>query len=132
MGFAPINTYPPSIVTAASDGGAVETVVITSGPVNTDSTQKRVFLWGVVNLTTDAKTSAVVVKVYRGISTAGVLLSTVTQTVDTGGDVFAISFAAQDEPKESHGRKYCVSVTETDAQGDGTISFGVLSILVGQ
>lgn len=132
MGFSPVNVYPPSVVTAVGDGGAVETVVLTGHSVNTDTVQKTVTLFGVVNVTAGTSATAIVVKVRRGSTTAGVEVGTAETTTAVATDDYSIPFACWDQPGEVAGATYCVTVTETAATADGTVNVASLAAIVSQ
>ena len=95
---APVNVYAPSVATAVTDGGAVETVVLTTKPINTDTVQKTVTLSGWVNITTGTAGTAVVVKVRRGSATTGYQVGETVTTTTTATDDYTIGFSFSDEP----------------------------------
>lgn len=132
MGFGPVNGPYTSVVSSLSDGGGTETVVLTSSKINTDRIQNTVSISGVVNIATNADTTAVVVNVRKWTTASGTLIEGFTQTVDTGGDTISFPYATKDQPPESHGLQYCVTVTETTAAAAGTVEVGVLTLIVSQ
>jgi hypothetical protein len=118
----PINTLGQVNVTALTDSGATEKVVLTVNGVNTNNLQTAVQLEGYIELTTAAAgTTAVVVKARRGTTIAGTQVGasiTITATTAAKED---IAFLFQDTPGEVFGQSYVITVTETGAGANGTI-----------
>lgn len=120
-GFNPV-VIPSVVATAVTDGGAVETVVLTSGPVSTPGRNATVVLWGVVNLTVGTNGVAAVVRVRRG-SLTGTLIGLATTDTGVATDKYTIPFQVTDAAIDEAGAKYVVTVTETSASADGTVNY---------
>lgn len=121
-GYAP-SEVAVSTATAVTDGGAVETVIVSSRPVNTPGPGATVSLFGVVNITTGTAGTQVVLRFVRGDSAAGVDVGTATIDTTTAADDYTIPFNFTDEPGDVVGLVYSVTVTETSATADGTVNY---------
>ena len=118
---SPISITPPASAATVTDGGATETVVLTIDGVNTTDVQRQVYIHGSLVIDPGTAATAVVVKVRRGTTVAGVEVgSTETQTA-AAGLKRVIPFDAEDIPGEVANESYVVTVTETSATADGTL-----------
>ena len=118
---SPISITPPASAATVTDGGAAETVVLTIDGVNTTDVQRQVYIHGSLVIDPGTAATAVVVKVRRGTTVAGVEVgSTETQTA-AAGLKRVIPFDATDIPGEVADESYVVTVTETSATADGTL-----------
>lgn len=124
-GYAP-SEITVSTATAVTDGGAVETVIVSSKPVYTPGPGATVSLFGVVNITTGTAGTAVVVTLRRGSTTAGAVVGTATTDTTTAADHYTIPFEFVDEPGDVADLVYSVTVTETAATADGTVNYASL------
>ena len=117
----PINITPPATAASVTDGGAAETVVLTIDGVDVNDPQSRVYIHGSLVIDPGTASTAIVVKVRRGTTVAGVQVgSTETQT-GAAGNKRVIPFDATDIPGAVAGESYVVTVTETSATADGTL-----------
>ena len=123
-----VNVWPESSATAVTDGGAVETVVLTMAGIDTTPNQSRVLITGIVAITPGTAATAVVVKVRRGTTTAGAEIGTVESQTGAGGAPRVIPYHVEDVPGEVAGQEYVVTVTETSATADGTVSVVTSSV----
>ena len=120
----------PATATAVTDGGATETVVLTSAGVSTPGPNATVELHGVVNITTGTGGTAVVVNVRRGATASGTEVGTATTDTSTAGDKYTIPFSIEDTPGDVAGLVYSVTVTETGASADGTVNYAVIGGII--
>ena len=123
-----VNVWPEFSATAVTDGGAVETVVLTTGGIDTTPNQSRVLITGIIAITPGTAATAVVVKVRRGSATTGTEVGTVTSQTGAGGAPRVIPYHVEDAPGEVAGEQYVVTVTETGATANGTVSVATCSI----
>lgn len=75
-------------------------------------------------LTAGTSTTTVVIKVYRGFSTAGTLIGTFPNTIPAaaGNPPLTFSCAVSDVLQSATQAQYCFSVTQTAATGNGSIT----------
>ena len=123
-----VNIWPQFGATSVTDGGATETAVLTTGGINTTPSQPRVLITGIVALTPGTAATAVVVKVRRGAGATGTEVGTLTSQVGTAGAPRVIPYHVEDVPGEVAGQQYSITVTETSASADGTVSVVTCSI----
>lgn len=121
-GYSPIEV-PTTAATAVTDGGATETVVLTSAAVSTPGSNASVSLHGVVNITVGTAGVAVVVRVRRGTTAAGTLVGTATTDTAVAASKYTIPFDVIDTPGDVAGQSYVVTVTETSASASGTVNY---------
>lgn len=127
-GFLP-HVLPSVTASAVSDGGATETVVLTSRPVNTPGPHATVTLFGVVNLTVGTNGVAAVVRVRRG-SLTGTEIGTATTDTGVATDKYTIPFQVVDTSIDEAGAVYVVTVQETSASADGTVNYVTIGGLI--
>ncbi len=125
---AEVNVWPQYSATAVSDGGAVETAIITTGGIDTTPNQQRVLITGIVALTPGTAATDVVIKVRRGTGVTGVEVGTLTTQVGTAGAPRVIPYHVEDVPGEVAGEVYSVTVAETAATANGTVSVVTCSV----
>lgn len=123
-----VSVWPEFSATAVTDGGAVETVVLTTGGIDTTPNQRRVLITGIVAITPGTAATAIVVKVRRGTTTGGTEVGTVESQTGAAGAPRVIPYHVEDSPGEVAGQQYVVTVTETSATADGTVSVVTCSV----
>lgn len=126
----PPRTVSPVTVTAVTDGGAVETAVMTSSAVSTDTANDTVTVWGFVALIAGAAAVAAVVKVRRGTTASGTQIGATETQLVVATDKYVVPFCFSDQPGLANGLQYTVTVTETSASGDGTVSVATIACLI--
>lgn len=115
-------TADTTVVTTA------ETAAVTSDPISPTSDGAELTIAGVVNITTGASTTAVVVRVRRGAGVAGALVGeTETHTLAAAAQA-SIPFGVTDFPGAVSGQQYTVTVVQTAATGNGTINNAYISV----
>ena len=117
-----VNVWSESRATGVTDGGAVETAVLTTGGIDTTTNESKVLITGIVALTPGTAATAVIIKVRRGTTVAGVEVGTLTSQVGTAGAPRVVPYHVEDVPGEVAGQQYVVTVTETSATANGTVS----------
>lgn len=114
---------------SVTDGGTAETVVLTSNGVSTPRQGCQINLSGVVCITAGASTTAVVVRVRRGTVTGTVVGVAETDTL-AATKLGVIPFDFVDTPGDVDGAVYVVTVVETGASGDGTVTFASIQATI--
>ena len=127
-----VNVWPQYSATAVSDGGATETAILTTGGIDTTPNQGRVLITGIVAITPGTAATDVVIKVRRGTTTAGPQVGTLTSQVGAAGAPRVVPYHVEDNPGEVAGQEYTVTVAETSATSDGTVSVVTCSITTHQ
>lgn len=129
----PSSVYFPEPATAAAvaDGGATETVAVTSGGVQCDSNIRQVTVWGHVELTTNAVAcTAVVVRVRRTNAATGTQVGTTQTITATTGTKYSIPFLVTEARVPGGPYVYSVTVSETGAGANaGTIDVAAIAAI---
>lgn len=112
-----------------TDGGATETVVLTSKPVSTQGRNSNVTLIGVLNLTVGTNGVAAVVRVRKG-SVTGAIVGLATTDTGIATDKYTIPILATDSPLDEAGAVYVVTIQETSASADGTVNYVTIGGLI--
>lgn len=75
-------------------------------------------------ITAGTSTTALVIKIYRGATTAGTLIATFTNTIPAaaGNPQFNFAHAVSDVLQSTTQSQYCFSVTQTAAGANGIIT----------
>lgn len=106
-----------------------EAVVLTLGPVNTDNVQRLVRIIAALAWTTGAGTTVVEIRVRRDSLTGAVVGEAMLQAV-AGSQGGIGEIAVVDEPGESAGLTYVVTLKQTAATGNGAANSGAAVALV--
>lgn len=123
----PVRSIKPATATAVTDSGATEAVVLVGSPISTTTAEDTISLYGMVDITAGTAATAVVVKIRRGSTTSGAQVgSSITKGV-SGGSVHTVPIEVVDHPGLVAGETYCVTVTETSATANGTVSYAFLA-----
>lgn len=85
---------------------------------------------GWVQMTVGTGGTAVTPRIRRGTSTAGTLVGEGTALTVTAGDVVTIPITVDDVPGEVHSLSYVVTVEQTGATADGTVSQAHIETIV--
>lgn len=115
--------------TAVTDGGATETVVLTSKPVSTQGPGSTVTLFGTLNVTAGTNGVAAIVRIRRG-SVTGTILGVATTDTSVATDKYTIPFNVTDDNLDEAGGLYVVTITETSASADGTVNYVTIGGLI--
>lgn len=116
-----VNQTALNSATAVTDGGATETVVLTSNPVNVDTIQRRVLIQGMVDITPGSATATVTIRIRR-TSLTGTLVATIGPIAGAAATEQPIPFLCEDQPVESAGLTYVVTSQSASASGNGTVN----------
>lgn len=124
-----VNVFPVASATNVTDGGATETVVLTVPNIDTTNNQGRVLITGIIAITPGTSATAITVKIRRGTTTAGVEVGTADSQTGSATAPRIIPFHVEDQPGEVAGQSYVITVTETSATADGTVSVVTASVV---
>lgn len=127
---APVAAYGPFTATAVTDGGTAETVVLTTDPIIVPSYQRKVTISGYLNITPGTSAVSCVIKVRRGTTTSGTQVGSTETALTIATDNISIPFLVSDQPGDSAGVQYVVTVVEGSAAANGTVNIVSASILV--
>jgi hypothetical protein len=127
---APVAAYGPFTATAVTDGGTAETVVLTTDPIIVPSYQRKVTIQGYLNITPGTSAVSCVIKVRRGTTTSGTQVGSTETALTIATDNISIPFLVSDQPGDSAGVQYVVTVVEGSAGANGTVNIVSASILV--
>jgi hypothetical protein len=127
---APVAAYGPFTATAVTDGGTAETVVLTTDPIIVPSYQRKVTISGYLNITPGTSAVSCVIKVRRGTTTSGTQVGSTETALTIATDNISIPFLVSDQPGDSAGVQYVVTVAEGSAGANGTVNIVSASILV--
>jgi hypothetical protein len=127
---APVAAYGPFTATAVTDGGTAETVVLTTDPIIVPSYQRKVTIQGYLNITPGTSAVSCVIKVRRGTTTSGTQVGSTETALTIATDNISIPFLVSDQPGDSAGVQYVVTVAEGSAGANGTVNIVSASILV--
>lgn len=123
-----------SLVTASAvpTNVSTETIVATSTPMNANNPGGQGnSISGVVNITAGTGTTAVVVRVRAGTTTAGTNLGPaagVSHTLAAGASA-NIGYEFNDPSNQLSNQQYVVSVTQTGGTGAGTVNYVTIGVL---
>lgn len=107
---------------AVSVVNANETAVVNTSPYTSDGANRQVTVDAEGEITTGTGTTALVVKIRRGTTTAGAQVGqSQTITVPTAGNKVQFGIQVLDTPGEVAGQQYCCTVTQTGGTGSGTV-----------
>lgn len=106
-----------------------ETIVATLSGINTDQGGRRVILNGMVELTTGASTTAVVLRIRRGATITDTVIGTAdTDTIiGAAGSTDPYVIEETDNIGEVNNLTYVLTVQQTGATGNGTAVAGQLT-----
>jgi hypothetical protein len=105
-----------------------ETAAVTSDPITPSTDGSELTISGVINITTGTSTTAVVVRVRRGVGVSGALVGeTESQTIAAGASG-NISYEVTDFPGAVAGQQYTASVVQTAATANGTINNASITV----
>lgn len=121
----------PVSVTALTDSGTTEKVVLTLTGINTDAVRRTIELHGIVNITTGTTATAVTVRVRRGTTIAGTQIGADITTPAAAGVRTAIPLEAFDTPGELVNGSYVVTVVEVGATANGTVNYAAVGGIIG-
>jgi len=127
---APVNVYSAS-ASAVTDGGTAETVVLTLGPLNVDTVQHTVSIFGQLNITPGTSAVSCVIKIRRN-TVSGTQVGTTETALTVATDNISVPFSGIDTPGEQAGIKYVVTVAEGSAAADGTVNVVGATAIVSQ
>lgn len=103
-----------------------ETVAATLSGLSTPAADSDVVLSGTVQVTAGTGTTALVVRVRRGTDATGTLIGEAETDTTTAGNLIAIAIQVRDTPGEVSNQSYVITVQQTGASGNGTISNAAL------
>lgn len=116
----PTNVWAAATATSVADGGATETVMLTTNPIMVDTVQRRVKIVGLIIETPGTSGASITIKIRRGTTTSGTLVETIGPVFATAAQASAIPIVAEDTPGESHGLQYVITATIGSAGADGS------------
>ena len=130
---SPLNIPMPAYVSAVTIADDTESVVIASPRVIVDDPQSVVILHGMIDVTLGADASAATLKLKRGATIAGTLITkggtwgpfTVTPALEVPGLVMGF-----DEPGDVFDEQYVLTITVTDASAASTVNAAYLEAIV--
>jgi len=125
---------PVNVATVAATGSqtittTTETVVATLSGLNTDRSQSRVALTGVVNITVGTGGTSVTLRVRRASVYGAVVGSALSHTVAAGSN-YSLAVQALDAPGEVAGATYVITVAVTAATGNSTVNYAYVGATV--
>lgn len=95
--------------------------------VKTNRPGTKVVLRAHVQMTVGTGGTAVTPRIRRGGNQAGTLVNEANAVTATAANVIDLDVQAEDLPGEVEGQSYEVTVAQTAATGNGTVSFAALS-----
>ena len=101
-------------------GGAVETTILQTPPVNTPGSNASVSIMGMVDIQPGTACTSVIINLYRGADKNGVYINNI-ETAAVAGDYVTIPFTFVDNPGDVAGELYTVTLVETAATANGFI-----------
>jgi len=115
-----------SVVTTA------ETLVIVGNALSLQAPNGKAVVSGWLTITVGTGTTAVTLALYRGTTSAGTLLGTkIAQAGNfTAGSPAAFSVKAVDVLSNVGGAQYCMTVTQTGASGNGSVTQALIDTKV--
>lgn len=120
-----------SVVADTNVVTTAETAAITSDPVSTSVGAEEITVSGIINITTGASTTQVVVRVRRGVGVAGTVVGE-TEPQNIGAAVSGnIFYEVTDTPGEVAGQQYTATAVQTAATGNGTINNAAITVMIG-
>lgn len=118
-----------STITAIPITTTTETIVITSVPLSLQSGNAKAVIRARVTLTPGTGTTAVTVTIYRGTAISGgnvVGLQTAIAGTFTAGSPAMFEAEYTDVLQNVGGAQYCVSVKQTGASGNGSVTAALI------
>lgn len=80
-------------------------------------------------LTAGTATTALVLRLRRGTTTAGALIAGPVTATAAAGSLYNLGIEAQDAPPESDAQQWCLTVTQTSGTAAGTTSLVTVELL---
>lgn len=107
-----------------------ETVVWTSLAYSNSGPGAQVTIFGMASVTAGTGTTAFVTRVRRGTAATGTLVGEAITVSVTAGNIRTVNITVPDNPGEIAGGHYVITVQQTGATGDATVSYsaGVLTV----
>lgn len=87
-----------------------------------------IMISGYVNITPGTTTSAVVIRVRQGTTTAGALVGTADTAAVTAALAASIPFAQVFAGAPPYGNQFCVTVQQTAATANGTVNDSLITL----
>jgi len=112
-----VSSTPAATITTTT-----ETVGATLSAVSTQSADNVVVLMGYLDVTTGTGTTAVVVRVRRGVDATGTLIQQAVTEQVTAGNEISVPIFVQDTPGEVSNQSYVITVQQTAATANGTLN----------
>ena len=108
-----------------------ETVVATLSGITTDSASRRLTLFADIELATGVGTTAVAMRIRRGVDTTGpvVGVAETATAIGAAGSADPYSIEAADSPGEVNNQSYVVTIQQTGATGNGTAQSAQLTAI---
>ena len=106
---------------------AAETVCATMAGVSTDNAGATIVLDGTVDLTTGTGTTAITLRIRRGVDATGVLVGVAEVPPIAASTRGTFAIQAVDQPGEVAGQSYVLTAQQTGGTGAGVINSAVLS-----
>lgn len=110
---------------------AVETVILTLGPFSVTYDGDPINVTGSIAVTAGTAATAVTVRVRRGTTTAGALVSAAEPTTVVAGNQYTLGFDALDSPGAVAGQQYVVTAQQTAATANGPVGYAEATTTVG-
>lgn len=119
-------TVPLAVATTA------ETLVVVGNALSLQATNGKAVVEGFLTLTVGAGTTAVTLRLYRGTTTAGTLIgSAIAQAGNfAAGSPAGFNVAAVDVLSNVGGAQYCMSLQQTGASGNGSVTSAIIDTKV--
>jgi type IV pilus biogenesis protein CpaD/CtpE len=103
-----------------------ETVVATLGGISTQSADAVVLLEGYLQIASGAATTALTVNIRRG-SLTGAIVAVSEVDVALASSNYGVGVQVNDAPGEVASQVYVLTVTQTAATGNGSVTYASLS-----
>lgn len=118
---------PAPIVKAANAAGVTvvttnETVAVVLAGISTEGGGDLVELEGNLEITTGAGTTAVIMRIERGSVAGGLQVISDAAVQVTAGNTVNLSINATDNPGEVAGQSYVLTVLQSGATANGTVT----------
>lgn len=109
----------------------VETVIATVSGISTRDQSEQVVITAIVQFLTGAATTAVTLRVRRGVDTTGVLVGEANPIAAAAAAAVGLAVAARDNPGYVAGQSYVITAQQTAATAAGTAQQSGVTALVG-
>jgi hypothetical protein len=119
-------------VTAVAVAAATETVVAVSTPTAVLTGTCKVAVKAFIVLTVGASTTAITLRIYRGASSAGLLIGVpvaLAGMFNTGSPTVLTAFAS-DQLNNAGQAQYCVTLQQTGGTAGATVNIGCIETTV--